>query len=127
MKASDVLSCDLAALLQLVPDEEALDNLEWRDLGTGLELFKLARQGQASLIMYRVASGAPKDVFAPHRHVGGEAYLVLKGAIADESGKYPAGSLVWLPTDSHHQPWAEGETVVVILWPEGVKVGPAST
>ena len=122
----NALACDLSDLLRLVPDEEKLDLLEWRDFGTGVELFKLASAGQAQCVLYRVAAGAPKDAFAPHRHLGGEAYLVLKGVIADQTGRYPAGSFVWLPRDSHHQPWNEGETIVLVCWPEGVKVGPPS-
>jgi anti-sigma factor ChrR (cupin superfamily) len=120
------LACDLNALLKLVPDDEALSTFEWRDLGGGLWMFKLASEGPATLLLYRIADGAPKDVFAPHRHLAGEIYLVLKGTIADAEGSYPAGSLVWLPKDSHHQPWAEGETIVLVLWPEGIKVEPGS-
>ena len=46
--------------------------------------------------------------------------------IADETGTYPAGTFVWLPEDSIHTPWAEGETVVLVLWPGGVKIEDAS-
>ena len=96
--------------------------LEWRDFGKGVQLAKLAREGEAGLLLYRIQADAPRDAFAPHRHVGGEAYLVLKGRIADETGSYPEGTFVWLPPGSHHAPWAEGETVVLVLWPEGVRV-----
>jgi anti-sigma factor ChrR (cupin superfamily) len=113
---------DLRDLVRLELDEEALGKLEWRDFGKGVQLAKLAREGQAGLVLYKVAADAPKDAFAPHRHVGGEAYLVLKGVIGDEFGRYPAGSFVWLPKDSKHEPWVEGETVVLVLWPEGVKI-----
>ena len=117
------LARDLSGLVRLDLDEEALDRLEWRELGRGVELAKLAREGAAGLVLYRVAADAPRDAFAPHRHVGGEAYLVLKGVIADETGRYPAGSLVWLPVGSHHAPWAEGETVLLVLWPDEVRAG----
>jgi len=116
------LARDLNGLFTLHLDEEALRGLEWRDFGKGVRLARLAREGQAGLLLYHVAADAPRDAFAPHRHVGGEAYLVLKGVIADETGRYPAGCFVWLPAGSRHQPWAEGETVVLVLWPEGVRV-----
>ena len=119
------LSHDLTNLLRIELDEAALESqVEWRQFGKGVELGKLAREGQAGLVLYRVAADAPRDGFQRHRHAGGEAYLVLKGVIADEHGRYPAGSFVWLPRDSVHTPWAEGETVVLVLWPEGVKVEP---
>jgi anti-sigma factor ChrR (cupin superfamily) len=118
------LARDLNDLLALRLDEQALDGLEWRDFGTGVKLGKLAREGSASLVLYWVEEGAPRDAFARHRHPGGEAYLVLKGRIADETGSYPAGTFVWLPEDSIHTPWAEGETVVLVLWPGGVKIEP---
>ena len=118
------LARDLRDLVRLELDEVALASLEWRDFGKGVQLSKLAREDVAGLVLYRVAPGAPRDAFSPHRHVGGEAYLVLKGVIADQYGRYTAGSFVWLPEDSHHQPWCEGdeETVVLVLWPKGVKI-----
>ena len=108
---------DLRDFLKLDLDEAALDAMEWRDYGKGVELAKLQKGTDASLVLYRVADGAPRDGFARHRHPGGEAYLVLKGTIADEFGKYPEGSFVWLPPDSTHTPWAEGATIVLVLWP----------
>lgn len=113
---------DLRDLLRLDLDEAALDRVEWRDYGKGVRLGRLAREGQAALVLYRVAEGAPRDAFARHRHPGGEAYLVLRGVIADEFGRYEAGSFVWLPPASEHTPWAEGETLVLVLWPGGVKM-----
>ena len=116
------LRFDLRPFLRLELDEAALDAVEWRDYGKGVELGKLVREGAAGLVLYRVSADAPKDAFARHRHSGGEAYLVLKGVIADEFGRYEQGSFVWLPAGSVHTPWAEGETVVLVLWPEGVEL-----
>ena len=116
------LARDLTDILSVVPDMEALAALEWRTFGTGVKLGKLGREGQASLVLYWVEEGAPRDAFARHRHPGGEAYLVLKGRIADETGSYAAGTFVWLPEESTHTPWAEGETIVLVLWPGGVKI-----
>lgn len=85
---------------------------------------KLAREKAASLVLYRVADGAPPDAFARHRHPGGEAYLVLRGAISDETGRYETGSFVWLPPGSTHTPRAHGPTLVLVLWPSGVAATP---
>jgi putative transcriptional regulator len=57
-----------------------------------------------------------------HEHLGGELYLVLKGAIADESGEYKKGEMVFLNPKSVHTPRAVGETVVLVLWPAGVRL-----
>jgi len=116
------LSRDLTDLLTLKLEDRTLSGIEWRKFGNGVKLGKLEREGAASLVLYWVEDGAPKDAFARHRHPGGEAYLVLKGTIADETGSYPAGTFVWLPEESVHTPWAEGGTVVLVLWPGGVKI-----
>jgi anti-sigma factor ChrR (cupin superfamily) len=102
------LSPDLSGLVGFTLDEAALARLQWRPYGKGVSLAKLAREEDAGLVLYKVEAGAPKDAFARHRHPGGEAYLVLKGVIGDEHGRYPAGSVVWLPEDTVHTPWAEG-------------------
>jgi anti-sigma factor ChrR (cupin superfamily) len=97
---------DLSSLVRFQLDEEAL-----------------AREGETGLVLYKIAAGAQHDVFQPHTHPGGETYLVLKGAIVDESGTYPAGSIVWMNRGSKHTPRGtkDGETIVLVLWPEGVK------
>ena len=114
------LKYDHWGLLRLDLDEAALARLTWRDFGKGVKLAKLAREDEAGLVLYHVEEGAPKDAFRPHRHEGGEAYLVLKGVIGDETGRYEQGSFVWLPENSTHTPWCEGETIVLVLWPKGV-------
>ncbi|MGQ0614050.1 MAG: cupin domain-containing protein [Planctomycetaceae bacterium] len=117
-----VLSADLTGLCTLALDDAALDRLAWRAYGKGVRLAKLAREGEGGIVLYRVDAAAPRDAFLPHIHTGGEAYFVLKGVIADETGRYGAGSFVWLPPASRHRPWCEGETVVLVLWPSGVAV-----
>jgi putative transcriptional regulator len=57
-----------------------------------------------------------------HEHLGGEIYLVLKGRIADETGEYQEGDFVFLKPKSVHTPRAIGETLVLVLWPEGVRI-----
>jgi len=116
------LARDLGDLLRLEIDDDALARLPWRGFGDGVELAKLAREGECGLVLYRVPAAARGDAFLPHAHPGGEAYLVLRGAIVDETGRYPKGSFVWMPPGSRHAPRGEGETVVLVLWPGGVKV-----
>jgi anti-sigma factor ChrR (cupin superfamily) len=112
----------LSDLVTLQVDEAGLNALPWRDFGNGLSMARLAREGKKELVLYRIAADAAPDAFLRHEHVGGEFYLVLKGAIEDESGSYAAGDLVFLDRQSVHTPRGRGETVVLVLWPEGVKV-----
>ncbi|HEX2260504.1 MAG TPA: cupin domain-containing protein, partial [Candidatus Binatia bacterium] len=62
------------------------------------------------------------DAFLKHEHIGGEFYLVLRGKITDETGEYVEGDLVFLDPQSVHTPRAVGDTVVLVLWPEGVRI-----
>ena len=120
-----VLRHSIAGIASIQVDKKGLDCLSWHDFGKGLSMARLARGGKRELVVYRIAAGAAPDVFLRHEHVGGEFYLVLKGAIADETGSYGAGDVVYLDPKSIHTPYAPagaGETVVLVLWPEGVKV-----
>jgi anti-sigma factor ChrR (cupin superfamily) len=117
-----VLRRSLNDLLRFELNDNALDRLQWRDFGNGLAMARLARQGQRELVLYRTAAETAPDAFLPHEHMGGEFYLVLKGQIADETGVYETGDLVFLSAKSVHTPRAIGETVVLVLWPEGVRL-----
>ena len=83
---------------------------------------RLARAGKGELVLYRIAADAAADAFVKHEHIGGEFYLVLKGQIADETGEYHKGDIVFLDPRSAHTPRAAGETVVLVLWPAGVRI-----
>ena len=111
---NDFLKIDLNA--------EALDRLQWRDFGSGLSMSRLAREGQRELVLYRIAADASADAFLKHEHIGGEFYLVLKGKIVDETGEYEEGDVVFLDPHSVHTPRAIGETVVLVFWPQGVRI-----
>lgn len=50
--------------------------------------------------------------FIPHRHLGGEEILVLRGTFHDEHGRYPAGSWIQSPHGSVHHPFVEEETLI---------------
>jgi len=117
-----VLRRSLNDFLRFELDETALDRLQWRDFGNGLEMSRLAREEQRELVLYRIAANASSDAFVKHEHVGGEFYLVLKGKIADETGEYEKGDIVFLDPHSVHTPRAVGETVVLVLWPAGIRI-----
>jgi anti-sigma factor ChrR (cupin superfamily) len=103
-------------------NEATLDRLQWRDFGNGLSMSRLAREGQRELVLYRIAANASADAFLKHEHIGGEFYLVLKGKIADETGEYQKGDIVFLDPHSVHTPRAIGETIVLVFWPAGVRL-----
>ncbi|MGZ8476540.1 MAG: cupin domain-containing protein [Candidatus Binatia bacterium] len=117
-----VLRRSLNDFLAIQLDDTALARLSWRDFGNGLEMSRLARQGKRELVLYRIAADASPDAFVKHEHVGGEFYLVLKGKIGDETGEYESGDVVFLDPQSVHTPRAIGETVVLVLWPAGVRL-----
>jgi anti-sigma factor ChrR (cupin superfamily) len=117
-----VLRRSLNDFLRFDVDEAALDRLQWRDFGNGLEMSRLARADQRELVLYRIAADALSDAFLKHEHIGGEFYLVLKGKIADETGEYQKGEVVFLDPQSVHTPRAIGDTIVLVLWPAGVRL-----
>ncbi len=120
--APGVLRRSLNDFLRFELDNAALSSLSWRDFGNGLSMSRLARAGQRELVLYRIAADAAADAFIKHEHLGGEFYLVLKGRIADETGEYSQGDIVFLDPRSVHTPRAVGETVVLVLWPAGVRI-----
>ncbi|HUF40962.1 MAG TPA: cupin domain-containing protein [Verrucomicrobiae bacterium] len=117
-----VLRRSLSDFLRFEVDTAALERLFWRDFGNGLSMSRLARAGKRELVLYRIAAAASAGAFLKHEHVGGEFYLVLKGKIADETGEYEAGDVVFLDPQSVHTPRAVGETIVLVLWPAGVRI-----
>ena len=106
--------------IQLV--EDGINRLSWRDFGNGLSMARLAKEGKRELVLYRIAGDANPDAFVKHEHLGGEFYLVLKGRIDDESGRFDKGDVVYLDAHSVHTPRAIGDTLVLVLWPEGVRL-----
>jgi anti-sigma factor ChrR (cupin superfamily) len=116
------LSRSLNDFLSFSVDEAALERLQWRAFGNGLSMSRLARADQRELVLYRIAANSPADTFLKHEHIGGELYLVLKGKIADETGEYEKGDIVFLDAGSVHTPRACGETIVLVFWPAGVRI-----
>jgi anti-sigma factor ChrR (cupin superfamily) len=117
-----MLRCSLKDLMRTEIVPGALDRLSWRDFSNGLSMARLAREGRCEIVLYRIAADADPNAFLKHEHLGGEFYLVLKGKIADETGEYEEGELVFLDPKSIHTPRAVGETVVLVVWPEGVRI-----
>ena len=112
----------LADWLSMSVDRDWInENVKWRDFGTGVRLGKLAREDALSLVLYDVISDVDVDAFMPHSHPGGECYLVLEGEVWDEDGTYPQGSIVWMDRETTHTPRTRGQTLILVLWPEGVK------
>ena len=111
---------DLSPLMQVHTDEAALASLTWKDFGNGSRMARLHRDGESGLVLYHLLADADAGSFQPHRHTGGEAYLVLRGTIRDHTGSYGPGSLVWNPPGSVHNPCGSGDTLVLVLWPAGV-------
>ena len=113
---------DLSAWLSWSVDREWIEeNVKWRDFGTGVRLGKLAKEGNTSLVLYDVVSDVDIEAFMPHSHPGGETYLVLEGEVYDEDGTYPPGSIVWMDPGSTHTPKTKGQTLILVLWSDGVK------
>ena len=117
-----MLRRSLKDLMKIELDHAALDRLQWKDFGNGLAMARLAREGARELVLYRVRADADPKAFLKHEHIGGEFYLVLKGGIEDETGVYSEGDIVYLDPKSVHTPRGIGETVVLVLWPQGVKI-----
>lgn len=113
---------DLTPWLSMKYDRDWIeDNVRWKDFGTGVRLGRLAREGSTSLVLYDVKTDVEVDAFMPHTHPGGEVYLVLSGEVYDEDGTYPTGSIVWMDPGSTHTPKTRGDTLILVLWPDGVK------
>ena len=113
---------DMSKWLEFKLDRESLEaEMSWKDFGNGVRLGKLAREGNTSLVLYDCDSEVEVDAFMPHMHPGGECYLVLEGSVVDDAGEYPTGSIVWMEPMSEHTPRTVGRTLILVLWPDGVK------
>lgn len=118
----DLLRHSLKDLIKIELNDQVLHRFPWKDFGNGLFMARLAREGQRELVLYRIKADAHPSAFLKHEHIGGEFYLVLKGEIEDETGVYKEGDIVYLEPGSVHTPRAIGESVVLVLWPAGVKI-----
>lgn len=117
-----LLRHSLKDLIKIEINDQALRGLQWKDFGNGLSMARLVKEGAKELVLYRIKAEADPKAFLKHEHISGEFYLVLKGEIEDETGIYREGDIVYLEPGSVHTPRAMGETVVLVLWPAGVKL-----
>ncbi len=117
-----MLRKSLKDLVKIELNDKALEALQWKDFGNGLYMSRLARAGERELVLYRIIAGSDPTAFLKHEHIGGEFYIILKGAIEDEHGVYTQGDIVYLDPNSVHSPRGIGETVVLVLWPAGVRI-----
>ena len=117
-----MLRYSIKDLIKFDLNVDTLEHLQWKDFGNGLSMSRLARKGSGELVFYRIQAEAARTVFLKHEHIGGEFYLVLKGKIIDETGTYEEGDLVFLDPKSVHTPQAVGDTLILVLWPEGVRI-----
>ena len=120
--SDSVLRSSITGILDIRLLDDAIGALPWRGYGNGLSMARLAREGRRELVLYHIAADAPADAFLKHEHLGGEFYLVLKGKIVDETGEYNRGDIVYLDAQSVHAPRALGDTLVLVLWPDGVRI-----
>jgi len=118
----NLLRRSLKDLLEIRVYDVALAKLDWKDFGKGLSMARLAREGAREMVLYRIKPDADPKAFLRHEHTGGEFYFVLKGGIKDETGIYTEGDIVYLDPKSVHTPQGIGETIVLVLWPEGVRL-----
>lgn len=91
-------------LLQLIGGN--LDTVRWRWIGPGLWHRPLRVGGAGSLQLIKAAAGASVP---EHTHAGSEITLVLRGALADVTGRYAAGDVADLDEDIEHTPIADAQ------------------
>lgn len=70
----------------------------------GVDRMMLDRIGDEVARATSIVRYAPNSEFSAHEHSGGEEFLVLEGAFADEHAEYPAGSYVRNPIGTSHTP-----------------------
>lgn len=83
----------------------------------GVERRMLDRVGDEVARATSLVRYAPGSYFSPHRHDGGEEFLVLDGVFSDEHGDYGPGYYVRNPQGSSHKPFSkDGCVIFVKLW-----------
>lgn len=88
-----------------------LDDLHWRTLAPGMKQFVLpARDGKLRLL--KISPGTSMPV---HSHSGSEVTMVIKGSYTDELGRFRAGDVADLETDTEHQPVADTHEECICL------------
>lgn len=99
----------------LLPDNWR--NQPFKPFREGVEICHLW-QGGPDVALLRYAAGAR---IPRHRHRGLETILVLSGSQSDETGHFPAGSVVFNPEGSVHSVWSDDGCTVLIQWEKPVE------
>lgn len=84
----------------------SLDEIRWRLIAPGVRKADFSGEvsGNASLFMLQIAPG---KAMPEHGHVGSEMTLILRGAYADEFGRFGAGDIADHDADVEHTPVVE--------------------
>lgn len=102
---------DFAALLR----GELPGDATWTPLNEGVDICRLYGDSEtgpsAALLRY-----APNARVPLHEHDGQERIFVLSGSQQDESGVYPAGTMVVNPSRSRHSVRAPTGCLALVLW-----------
>ncbi len=69
-----------------------------------------------ALLRYAPGAGVPR-----HMHHGLETIVVLEGVQSDDSGDYPAGTVILNQQGSAHRVWSTAGCVVLIQWNRAVE------
>ena len=74
----------------------------------GVRWYRLESHGASedAVVVIRMAPGCG---YPPHRHVGAEDVVVLRGGFRDEMGEHVAGTFLSYPPGSRHSPVACGD------------------
>ena len=106
----------------------AIPDNKWKELEHGLRMASLAKgngdEGRKTrIVVFDIPEGAPPEAFSAHIHTGGEVFYVVCGEIVDTTGQlYETGDLVVMGPGTQHHPQANGRTVIIVCWPEGVEL-----
>lgn len=96
------------------------ENYSWKPLQPGVEICELYRGVSTgpTAALVRYAPGAQVPL---HLHQGVEFILVLSGSQSDESGTYPAGTIVANQPGTSHQVSSITGCIVLAIWEKPVK------
>jgi anti-sigma factor ChrR (cupin superfamily) len=101
------IAVDLGALFR--------EAIAWAPLRDGVDICRLYGDGlqgpSAALVRY-----APNASVQLHEHDGYEHVFVLSGFQQDESGVYPAGTMVVNPPGSRHRVRAPEGCLALVVW-----------
>ena len=89
-----------------------LNALRWRWIAPGLWVRRIRIAGDGRLHLFK---GAPGASVPDHGHEGSELTMVLRGTIADHSGRYGAGDVCDLDDEVEHKPVAGADGCICVV------------